>query len=269
MSPNKIISLSLQNLLKSEKFRSGLKILSIFIIAVLLVILFTSFRIIRKKTVRFKAEDGLLITANHFFSKKSSPYILLLHQEQSSRGEFDSIAGRFVKMNYNCLAIDLRSGFKHGFVDNETAKNFIKNGKPANILESLRDIKAAIDYIWNLSGEDVILFGSGSAASLALIEGKENKHVKAIIAFSPGEYFRPGIDMKTFLSGYPKSVYIGTSDQEFNYIQDMFSGMDGKNKIVFRPNFGHVSRGTSALLRSNPTHDEYWLSLLIYFKSLK
>ena len=269
MNPNKIISSSLQNLLKSEKFRFNLKILSVFIIAVLIFTLFSSFRIIRKKTVQFKAEDGVTITANHYFSKKSSPYILLLHQEQSSRGEFDSIADRFVKMNYNCLAVDLRSGYKYGFVENETAKTFLKSGKSVNILESLKDIKAAIEYTWNLSGEDIILFGSGSSASLALIEGKDNKHVKAIIAFSPGEYFRPVIDMKTFLSGYPKRVYVGTSDQEFNYIQDMFAGMDGKNKIIFRPNFGTGSHGTSALLRSNPVRDEYWLSLLIYFKSLK
>jgi dienelactone hydrolase len=259
----------LQNLLKSEKSRFNLKILSFLVLALLLSILFTSFRIIRKKTVRFKAEDGVTITANHYFSKKSSPYILLLHQEQSSRGEFDSIADRFTKMNYNCLAIDLRSGYKHGFIENETAKDIIKSGKTVNILESLKDIKAAIEYSWNLSGEEIILFGSGSSASLALIEGKDNKHVKAVIAFSPGEYFKPAIDMKTFLTGYPKSVYVGTSDQEFNYIQDMFSGMDGKNKIIFRPNFGPGSRGTSALLRSNPTRDEYWLSLLIYFKSLK
>ncbi len=217
----------------------------------------------------FKAEDGITITADHYFSKKNSPYILLFHQEQSSRGEFDSIAERFVKMSYNCLAVDLRSGAKYGFIENQTAKTLLISGKSIDVLESLKDIKAAIEFTWNLSGQQVILFGSASSASLSLIEGKENEHVKAIIAFSPGEYFLPGLEMKKFLSAYPKKVYVGCSDQEFIYIKEMFSEMEDKNKIIFKPNFGPGSRGTSALLRQNSSRDEYWLSLLIYFKSLK
>lgn len=269
MKPNKTILLFLQNLLRINDTRLTFKTFSIFFLAILLIVLFSSFKVIRKKLVQFKAEDEITITANHYFSKKTSPYILLFHQERSSRGEYDSIAERFVKIGYNCLAVDLRSGEKFGFVENETAKSLLISGKSAEGLESLKDIKAAIEYTWNLSGQNMILLGSASSASLALIEGKTNEHVKAVIAFSPGEYFRPALDMKTFLSGYPKKVFVGCSDKEFNYIQDMFLGMDGNNKIIFRPTFGPGSMGTSALLRENPTRDEYWLSLLIYFKSIR
>lgn len=269
MNQNKTILLFLRNLLRFNDPGSTFKTISIFFLTVLLIILFTSFKIIRKKLVQFNAEDEITVTANHYFSKKSSPYILLFHQEGSSRGEYDSIAERFVKMGYNCLSVDLRSGLKFGFVENETAKSLQVKGKSAEGLESLMDIKAAIDYIWNLSGQNMILLGSASSASLVLIEGKTNEHVKAVIAFSPGEYFRPALDMKSFLTAYPKSVFVGCSDQEFNYIQDMFSGMDSNNKIIFRPTFGPGARGTAALLRENPTRDEYWLSLLIYFKSIR
>ena len=269
MKPNKTILLFLQNLLRINGPGVTYKTFSIFFLGVLLIVLFTSSKIIRKKLVQFKAEDEITVTANHYFSKKSSPYILLFHQEGSSRGEYDSIAERFVKLGYNCLAVDLRSGQKFGYVENETAKSLLSSGKTAESLESLKDIKAAINYIWTLSGQSMILLGSSSSASLVLIEGKTNVHVKAIIAFSPGEYFRPALDMKSFLTDYPKKVFVGCSDQDFNYIQEMFSGMDGNNKIIFRPTFGSGSRGISALLRENPTRDEYWLSLLIYFRSIR
>ena len=67
-------------------------------------------QIIRKSKVTFFSSDSLSITADHYFSKKTNPCILLFHTENSSRGEFDSIAGRFARMQYNCLAVDLRSG---------------------------------------------------------------------------------------------------------------------------------------------------------------
>jgi hypothetical protein len=259
----------LLNLLKDKIIVFRLRTLTVFLFAILLIVALSSSKIIRKKNVQYKAEDGITITADHYFSKKNSPYILLFHQEKSSRGEYDSIAERFVKFNYNCLAVDLRSGEKYGYVENETAQAALNSGKPAELMESLKDIKASIEYIWNLSGQEVILFGSASSASLALIEGKTNEHVKAIIAFSPGEYFRPVLDMRSFLAGYPKKVFVGCTDQEFVYVQEMFSEIDGKNKIIFRPEFGHGVRGTSSLLRENPTRDEYWLSLLVYFKSLR
>jgi len=269
LNQSKIILSFLQNLLRFKRSSLNLRILSVYSLAILSFILLSSLKIIRKNQVQFKAEDGVLITADHYFSKKNSPYILLLHQERSSRGEFDSIAERFIRLGYNCLAIDLRSGEKYGFVENETAKSLLIGGKSADIMESLTDIKAAVEYTWNLSGQKMILLGSASSASLALIEGKDNEHVRAIIALSPGEYFRPAIEMKKLLSAYPKKVFVGCSAQEYNYVQDMFSEMEGKNKIIFKPNIGPGSRGTSALLRENPTRDEYWLSLLIYFKSLK
>ncbi len=247
------------------KIRKGV----IFFLVISLIGLLSSFRVVRKSLVQFPSEDGIIITADHYFSRKGSPYILLFHQENSSRGEFDSIAERIVKIGYNCLAVDLRMGDKFGYVENETVKSARENGKSTGIMEALKDISSSIEYVWNLSGQQIILFGSGASASLALIEGKSNERIKAVITFSPGEYFRPNVVMKSYLSGYPKMIYAGCTDYEYPFVQEMFSETDESMKIIFRPSFGHGARGTMALFSDNPTRDEYWLSLLLFFKSLR
>lgn len=236
---------------------------------ILLIPLLSSFTLIRKNVIHFKAEDGVTITANNYFLKKTSPYILLFHQEQSSRGEYDSIAERLVKIGYNCLAVDLRSGNKYGFIENETAKIAKAEGKPVEILESLIDIRAAINYAWNLNGQDVILMGSASSASLILIEGKTSEHVRALISLSPGEYFQPMFDMKSVLKDFSKKVFVGCSAIEFPYIQEMFSDISEEYKTIFKPVDGPGARGSASLLSKNPTRDEYWLSLLIFFNSIR
>jgi dienelactone hydrolase len=62
--------------------------------------------------VSFHAEDGLKITADLYLIDFSEPFILLFHQAESSRGEYNDIAPRLNKLGYNCLAVDLRSGQK-------------------------------------------------------------------------------------------------------------------------------------------------------------
>ena len=63
-----------------------------------------------KKKVTFTAEDGLEITADLYVEKEEYPYILLFHQAESSRGEYNETAIKLAKLRYNCLAVDLRSG---------------------------------------------------------------------------------------------------------------------------------------------------------------
>lgn len=210
-----------------------------------------------------------MITADHYFSNKSLPYIILLHQELSSRGEFDSIAERIVKTGYNCLAVDLRNGQKFGFVENKTYKSAQEENISYQVMDALKDISASIEYAWDLSGQEVILLGSGTSASLALIEGKTNEHIRAVIALSPGEYFRPELDMKTFLTGYSKRTFVACTDIEYPFVFEMFSGMDDKYKTIFKPGSGQGARGTMALHNENPTRDEYWLSLLLFLRSIR
>ena len=74
-----------------------------------------------KEKVSFPSEDGIEITADKYLVNEEYPYILLFHQAGSSRGEFRDVAEKFLKLRYNCLAVDLRSGDNANFVNNETA----------------------------------------------------------------------------------------------------------------------------------------------------
>jgi len=227
-----------------------------------------SAQVIRKSVVSFEASDGLLVNADLYQSRKSHPYIILFHQEQSCRGEFDSIATRFIKMNYNCLAVDLRTGADLGFVNNETAKRAREGGYPVSLLDAAKDMEAAIAFVSGHTGKKIILFGSASSASLALIVGREKENVNAIVAFSPGEYFAPEYGIREVLTNYPKPVFVATTKDEFAYLSDI-DGVSGIDKVMFKPTGGEGLRGTRALFKENPTRDEYWLSLLIFFKSLQ
>jgi dienelactone hydrolase len=218
--------------------------------------------------VSFKASDGLLVTADQYQSRKTNPYIILLHQEKSCRGEFDSIVSRFIKMNYNCLAVDLRSGDDVGFTKNETAMRAREGNYVHTLLSASKDLEAAINYLYELSGKDISLFGSASSANLALMEGRNNLHVDAVVAFSPGEYFAPEYELKNILSNYPKPVFVAGTVEEYSYLTSI-EGLNDPNKILFKPSSGNGMRGTQALLSQNLSRDEYWLSLLIFFKSLQ
>ncbi len=228
-----------------------------------------SFQVVRKTKVNFQAEDGLVITADQYYSKKSNPYIILFHQEGASRGEFEPIAERFLRMNYNCLAVDLRSGDKYGFTTNETTKLAREKGFNTRLYESLKDIKAAIAYVQEISEEPIILLGSSYSSSLSLFAAGEFPEVKAVITFSPGEFFLPETSLQSVLKDFNKPVFAGCSTEEYPYVAEMFQNSDNQNYIIFKPSYGQGKRTAEALLPGNETSDEYWLALLIFIRSIR
>ncbi len=267
MKPRKIISSCLQ---KQFWSRVHSKTYAIILIAFLVILFFpytASAQLMRKSHVNFYAPDSLLISADLYVSHKLNPYIILLHQEKSCKAEFDSVAPRFIKMNYNCLAVDLRSGDNLGFYKNETAQRAREGGYYHSLMDAILDIEGAVNYLSQFGEENINLFGSASSASLALIYGRDNPKVRAVVAFSPGEYFSPEYEIKTVLNNYPKPVFIGCTPAEFEYLSDI-EGFPEHDKVIFKPSTGKGLRGTAALLSENTSRDEYWLSLLIYFKSL-
>ena len=239
---------------------------NLVILLFILVPMHFSFQVIRKTKVNFEAEDGLIITADHYYSKTSNPYIILFHQEGSSRGEFETIANRFLSMNYNCLAVDLRSGGRYSFTENETAKLAREKGFSTRLYESLKDVTAAIKYIRTISEEPIALLGSSYSSSLSLIAASKNTDVKAVIAFSPGEFFLPEITVNSILNSLTIPVFAGCSTEEYPYVTDMFEGSENQNYILFKPSSGKGTRTAEALLQNKESSDEYWLALLIFIR---
>lgn len=220
-----------------------------------------------REKVTFPAEDGIVVTADKYFTDEELPYILLFHQAGSSRGEFIDIAGRFQKLRYNCLAVDLRSGRSSNYIQNETAKNAGLRNAPVKYLDAAMDIRAAIDYVRELSPLPMILLGSSYSASLVMLEGEENPNVSAVIAFSPGEYFGEDLRMEDRIDTISKPLFIAVTEREEPYVRQMMSGIPEEDYTLFRPE-GPGKHGARALWEDNPSKDEYWLALLLFINNL-
>lgn len=250
-------------LLKASR-NSVLTILTIAFLGILL----SSFSTIRKETVHFSSSDGLSLTADDYIIGLDHPYIILLHEQGSSRGEYQTIAKKLCKMDYNCLAVDLRNGGSDHRVSNESAKLCREERCPTGPGFVEEDVLAAIAYTQQRSTHPVVLFGSSANASLSLKIATENDHVRAVVAFSPGEYFLPQISIQDTISGLKKPVFATSSQSELDYVKALVSGMDEAYLSVFEPELGEGQRGSASLSTNNTNNSEYWLALLLFFKDL-
>ncbi|MEZ5071486.1 MAG: dienelactone hydrolase family protein [Bacteroidales bacterium] len=232
------------------------------------ILVSSSFNVIRKRTVTFTSEDGLQITADEYIIAADLPYIVLFHEQESSRGEFDLIARRLCKMDYNCLAVDLRNGGGQNFVSNETAKR-CRAAECLITTERIQsDMKAAIDYALGQTHLPVVLFGSSANGSLSLKMALENENVRAVVALSPGEYFLPGLSIQETIAGLKKPAFVTSSRSEFGYVETLASGVERQYMTLFEPQLGEGDRGSHALADATGNSSEYWLALLLFFKEL-
>ncbi|MBN1598382.1 MAG: dienelactone hydrolase family protein [Bacteroidales bacterium] len=222
-----------------------------------------------QKKISFYASDSLKITADLYLKDYKLPFILLFHQGGASRGEYTEIAARLMKLDYNCLAVDLRSGGKMNYVINETAQRALEMTKKVEFADARKDILASINYIRKFNKKPVILFGSSYSASLCLIVASETPDVKAVVALSPGEYFRPELIVKDEISDINVPVFISSTSLEYEYIIQMISPIPSENVSIFRPGKGRGSHGAKMLWQESDSSDECWLELLMFFKKIR
>lgn len=236
----------------------------IFSIVFLFLVIFLQ----AQEKVTFTAEDGLKVTADLYEVNPENPYILLFHQSGYSRGEYRETTSKFIKFGYNCLAVDLRSGGEVNYIQNHTALVAVQQGFSTDYISSRKDIEAAIKWVKQRSKEPVILLGSSFSASLCLMVAAENDNVKAVIGFSPGEFFVPDISIKNEIKDLEKPVFIASSSRENPYVNEMMSFVPSTNKTIFAPENGG-EHGSKSLWKSNPNNNEYWLALTMFFSKIR
>jgi pimeloyl-ACP methyl ester carboxylesterase len=235
---------------------------------ILLSFVFSSSNTIRVKTITLSASDGLEITADEYIVGPENPYILLFHEQGSSRGEYHTIARRLCKLDYNCLAIDLRNGGNNSRVSNETARRCRESRCPTGIEDLGLDVAAAIKYVQGKSQLPVIVFGSGANGSLGLKLAKENDHIRAAVALSPGEYFMPTLKIQDTIAGLKKPVFITASKDEIPYVSELASGLEEEYLTLFEPKQGEGHRGSESLSENYDENTEYWVALILFFRDL-
>ncbi len=219
--------------------------------------------------VTFIASDSLRITADLYLNNYNYPFILLFHQSGYSRGEYAGIADKLLNLDYNCLAVDLRSGGKVNYIKNETASRLQDKNMSCRLIDSRKDILAAIEYTRNYNNIPVILFGSSYSASLCMIVGKNNENVNAVVAFSPGEYFEPEISVKSTLKDFDKPLFVSSSENEYSYILEMLDFAPENILTIYKHKEGNDSHGAKILWESNKASKECWLELLMFFRKIK
>jgi predicted alpha/beta hydrolase len=223
-----------------------------------------------QKTVTFPSIDGLTVTADLYVDKIESPYMILFHQEGSSRGEYRESAPKMMKFGYNCLAVDLRSGKEENFIKNETYQSAIRNHKKTDYVSSIMDIQAAIDYIFQMdTTRPVVIVGSSFSASLCLIVAENNPKIKAVIAFSPGEYFGSAISLKDSLAGFDKPALITGSTDEASYWKELFANTSQAGFTFFVPEKKKGMHGSKALWSTCDAQIDYWIELMMFFKKIR
>ncbi|MBN1949682.1 MAG: dienelactone hydrolase family protein [Bacteroidales bacterium] len=222
-----------------------------------------------QQQVSFYAEDSLRITADLYLKDTKAPFILLFHQGDASRGEYSEIAIRLMKLDYNCLAVDLRYGDKINYVRNETANAAKAGDFDRSMLGAQKDIRAALKYIRRYNKEKVILLGSSFSASLCLLEAAGNKDIKAVIALSPGEFFRPELVVKEKIGGIAQPIFISATTLEYDFVKEMFSDISPASLHYFQPGRGRGDHGAKMLWKSSESSDQCWLELLLFFKKIR
>ena len=230
--------------------------------------LFLSFNLRAQKLVEFPSADGVIISANLYQISDTLPYIILCHQAGFSRGEYNETARKFTKFMYNAFAIDLRSGSEVNGVKNETAARAKEKNKPTSYLDSEQDIVAAIDYAYAKTKKKVVLVGSSYSASLCLKIAAKNNKVRAVIGFSPGEYFVKSLNVKEAIANIPVPVFVASSKEEAPALARLMADVKAPTKTIFCP-ASKGDHGSKALWKSNQNSHEYWLAVLMFMRSVK
>jgi dienelactone hydrolase len=219
--------------------------------------------------VEFKTTDGLMVNGNLYDIGEGKPVILLCHQAGYNRFEYADIAPRLNEMGYNCLAIDQRSGGNFAGKSNITAERAKVNRLNHEMIDAKADIKAAIDFLAKKYDQDIILWGSSYSSSLALLEGMADDKVKAIIAFSPGDYFgNAAPSLKTVFAEANKPFLVTSSKDEAATLTALIGRieLDYKQSQFIPESDGF--HGSRALWEGQKGSDEYWKAVMAFLKSI-
>jgi dienelactone hydrolase len=218
--------------------------------------------------VQIPTTDSLIVYADIYEMYDSTLKLLYCHQAGNSKGEYLYHAIMFSQMGYNGMAIDLRSGGTVNNIPNNTAMMAVQR-KVANEYKDARlDIEAAIDYMFDCNGGvPIILVGSSYSASLCLLIAKNNPKVKAVIAFSPGEYLED-VHVSDELAGMDKPIFVTSSKMEIPQTVKLIAAVDSSLITHYKPTVEGV-HGSAVLNKLTYGYKDYWEAVFKFLNSLE
>ena len=218
------------------------------------------------ETIDFPTSDGIDARADVYRSENASAAVVLLfHQAGWSRGEYREIAPKLTKLGYRVMAVDQRSGGAVNGVPNETRRRAAKKRLPLGYLDAYPDLKAALDHVHNeMKAERIIVWGSSYSASLVLrLTAEHPERIAAVVAFSPGEYFKKEESpayVRSFAESVKQPLFVTSSKTERDRVKPIFDASPSDKKILFTP-ASKGQHGSRALWGKWPDNDVYWAAL--------
>jgi dienelactone hydrolase len=222
--------------------------------------------------VTLTASDGVKIYGDFYpAASKSAPYILLFHQAGSNRAEYAPIAPRLVKLGFNCLAIDQRSGGNMWGQKNETVEHLGHNGE---YLDALKDSEAAL--AWGKSqgaNPKILVWGSSYSASLAfLLAAKHPEEIAGILSFSPGEYFADKNFVRDAASRVSVPIFVTSAKdtEEIDAARSILAASPAKQKTQFIPKIAGIHGSSTLRADRNPKGEaENWRAVEIFLAGFR
>ena len=218
------------------------------------------------ESVDFTTGGGIEARADIYGeASPSATWVVLFHQAGWSRGEYREIAPKLVAAGYRVIAIDQRSGRGVNAVPNVTARRAAAKKLPSRYLDAYADLEAALSYVrTKLGAKRVIVWGSSYSASLVCrLAAEHAAEVSAVLAFSPGEYFK-NAKGPTYVQSFAKRVsqplFVTSSKSEREQVKPIFDASPAKQKILFTP-ASKGQHGSRALWSKWPDSDVYWTAV--------
>jgi dienelactone hydrolase len=214
--------------------------------------------------ITLTAADGVIVHGLYYRAERPKALILLFHQAGSSKDEYATIAPKLVKAGYSALAIDQRAGDRM-FGPNLTADGL---GKSTGYLEAMPDLQAALDWAEQRK-LPVVLWGSSYSSSLIFGLAAANPgEVKALLAFSPGEYFDDKMWVRRAAAKVTVPVFVtqASDTKEIAEAKAVLEAVASTDKRQFEPQAGVHGSSTLIPARNPQGAEENWGNVLMFLR---
>src|SRR6266446_5489216 len=188
-----------------------MKQLRIFLLSAVAIFVVATFAKETKSAGRgvdLKASDGAILKASYFAAAKPGPGVVLFHQSNRTRKEWDDLATQLAAAGINTLTFDVRGHGESG--GQESRGEARKKQWPL-------DLDAAFQYLISQPGVKRDVIGIGGAGVIGVENSVEtarrhSAEVKSLVLLS-GETLREGLDFLRQASPLPELFVVADDDE--------------------------------------------------------
>lgn len=184
------------------------------------------------REVSFTAPDGYALSATYWGSdaQPPQPAVILVHQFNSTRHDFDAFVPLLREHGYAVLAYDIR-----GFGES-------KNG-PADINDFPKDVSGAVAYLKAQADVDhsrIGIIGASVGANVAFVASGSIPDIHAAVALSPSDTGARGVLLGNDVPQFsPGRILIASDEREKRDADAIFAKSGEPKEQRVYPGFGH------------------------------